>query len=172
LGLQGGLRSSINLGLGGLSIQDQAYNNAAGVWSFTGTFESTNQIPLLGFNVSDDVGQEPFLSGQISSWPVSSGTTVFNGSTFSYYTNSISFQSSGSGTIGTLGASDLQTVSFTGLVLSVWVNGQTVPVGVSGTIDIKDHVTGIPGIGTRDFDTNAVVPGTMLLGTTWAAITH
>jgi hypothetical protein len=178
----GSLKSSINLGLGNLAITLQNYNNAAGVWNFVGTFESTNQIPLLGFNVSDDVGQLSIFRepGQISRWPVSSGTAVFpNGITYSYYTNSISFQTSGSGNISHFGADDAQTVRFTGLVLSVWVNGQTVPVGVSGTLDIHDHVTnvfnpltGMTLPGPFDFDTNAVVPGMMFLGTTWAAITH
>jgi hypothetical protein len=167
--------STINLGLGPLHVLSQSYNGG-GIWNLLGTFESINQIPIDGFNVSDDIGQLSFASGQIHSSPVSSGTAVFNGSTFSYYTNSIGFQASGSGTLNTvLGpVQDAQTVTFTGLVLSVWVNGQAVPVGVSGTVTIHDHVTGIPvGNPMADFDTTAVVPGpNSWLGTTWAAITH
>jgi hypothetical protein len=165
--------STINLGLGTLKVQSQAYNTA-GIWNFAGTFESMTQIPLFGFLVSDDIGPLSFASGQIHSSPASSGTGVFNGSTVSYFTNIISFQAVGDGMVGdpSLGAMDHQQVTFNGSILSVWFNGTAVPVGVSGTVDIKDTVS-IPGFGPMTFDTSEVVPGTtMWLGTNWASITH
>jgi hypothetical protein len=162
--------STINLGLGTLKVQSQSYNTA-GIWNFAGTFESMTQIPLFGFLVSDDIGPLSFASGQIHTSPTTSGTAVINGSNFSYYTNSISFQASGDGVVGAIAAPDHQVVTFNGSILSLWVNGTAVPVGVSGTVDIKDTVT-VPGSGPMTFDTSEVVPGMMLNGMTWASIVH
>jgi hypothetical protein len=166
--------STINLGLGTLAVQAQTFNNnAMGVWNFAGTFESMTQIPVFGFLVSNDIGPLSFDSGQISSWPSSSGTDVFNGNTVNYFTNSISFRATGDGMVGdpSFGMQDHQVVSFTGSILSVWFNGQAVPVGVGGTIDIQDTVT-VPGSGSMPFDTAQTVPGTMFVGMNWASIQH
>jgi hypothetical protein len=68
---------------------------------------------------------------------------------------------------------DHQQVSFSGSVLSVWLQNQALAVGVSGSVDIQDHVTGIPGVGTRNFDTSPTpVPGTPWIGTNWASIQY
>jgi hypothetical protein len=166
--------SKIDLGQGTLTIENEFFNVQSQVWQFTGHFESSAHIVLpLGIPVSDDIGPVA-VTGQISRWPTSSGSAVFiNGSTVSYYTSSISFQGAGDGTVGSSMLPDHQQVSFSGSVLSVWLQNQPTAIGVSGSVDIIDHVTGIPGFGNRDFDSGQTpVPGTPWIGMNWASIQY
>jgi hypothetical protein len=165
--------STINLGQGTLTVQQEYLNAITGALQFTGVFESDAPLVFpLGIQVSDDIGPLQ-VTGQIGRSPSSSGTGMFNGSMVNYYTNSISFSTSGDGKVGSLMLPDHQEVSFTGSILSVWVNGQAIPVGVSGSIDIKDTVTNIPNYGTKTFDTGwTPVPGTNWMGTNYASISY
>jgi hypothetical protein len=166
--------STIDLGLGTLKVSSEYVDPQTGNMRFTGYFTSRAQLVFpLGIQVSDNIGPIQ-VTGEIYRFSTSSGTALFNGSMVSYYTNSISFSAFGDGPVGSARLPDQQQVSFTGSILSVWGPNGALPVGVSGSIDIKDTVANLlNGNMPGQFDTGLTpVPGMNWIGTNWAAINY
>jgi hypothetical protein len=175
--LVGAMGSTVNLGLGTLTIQTESWDPQTGSMKFTGTFVSSNKINPTGFpgaDISDNIGAIP-VTGHIQNPTVSiSSNSVLNGIPVSYYTTGIDFHGAGDGSVGSgfNALPDHQQVSFSGSVLTWWVTNGTLPTqyAMGGSLDIKDTVQNIPVLGTRTFDTSAPVPGVTFAGMDWAPI--
>ena len=170
-----GKGSTVNLGLGTLTIQTESFNSQTGVMDFTGTFASSNRINLgiPGGDISDNIGAIP-VTGHIKIVPSASTWSfgVLAGVPVGFYTTAIDFQGVGDGRVGSLELKEHQQVSFSGSVLR-WVSADwPYPLGyaISGSLDIKDTVQNIPVLGTKTFDTSSPVPGVTFAGMDWAAI--
>lgn len=173
-----GKGSTVDLGLGTLTIKTESWNSQTGVMDFTGTYEShpSTKILLGSIAVNDDIGPIP-VTGHINAPPAS---TWSNGSVagipVSYFTTGISFHGDGHGFVGSTASPDCQHVDFSGSVLTSWLsNGPfQFQYWMSGSsmdaLKITDTVTVSDLMKITDV-TAAPVPGTSFAGMNWAPIT-
>jgi hypothetical protein len=170
--LVGARGSTVNLGLGTLTIQTESWDPQTASTKFTGTFESSNKIYPGGIQVSDDIGAIPVTGHIQAPFAATWRNGTLGGIPIGYFTSTIDFQGTGDGSVGSLQLPDHQQVSFTGSILTWW--SQTGPLqyqyAMSGMIDIKDTVQNIPVLGTQTFNTPETVPGNTFAGMDWSPI--